>query len=57
MASVPPTVTAPVVAVDGVRPVVPNVMDDTLAGRFDHVGALAPALVRTCPAVPAAVTA
>ena len=45
--NVPSTVTAPVVAVLGVRPVEPNVIEDTLAATLDHVGAPAPLLVRT----------
>ena len=45
--SVPATVIAPVVAVLGVRPVVPNETEDTLAATLDHVGAPEPLLVST----------
>ena len=54
VASVPATVTAPVDAVLGVNPVVPNVIEATpLADAVDHCGAVPPPFtVKTCPAVP-----
>ena len=56
-ASVPATVTAPVVADDGVKPVVPKLIEATLVGRVVHVGAPAPPDTRYCPDVPAVLTA
>ena len=57
-ASVPATVIAPVVAEDGVSPVVPKVMDVTAAveGTAPHDGAPLVVAIRTCPVVPAPVT-
>jgi hypothetical protein len=45
--SVPATVTAPVVVVLGVSPVVPNEIEDTLAAALVHVGTPEPLLVNT----------
>ena len=45
-ASVPATVTAPVVAVDGVSPVEPKLIDDTLADGVAHDG-IPPDTVKT----------
>ena len=58
-ASVPESVTAPVVPVLGVRPVVPAENDVTPAEDGiveDHDGALPLVAIKTCPVVPAAVT-
>ena len=55
--SVPATVTAPVVAVLGVKPVEPNVIDVTAAldGKLPQVGAAPVVATRIWPVVPAAV--
>ena len=57
-ANAPAKVTAPVVAVEGVKPVVPalNEVTATLVGD-DQVGTPAAAEVRNCPLVPAGVKA
>jgi len=56
-ANVPATVTTPVVAVDGVKPVEPKVIDVTAAvdGTAPQDGAPLVVAMRTCPVVPAAV--
>ena len=56
-ASVPATVTAPPVAVEGVKPVLPKLIDDMPDVILVHVGALDPLEVRTCPLDPADVNA
>lgn len=58
VASVPESVTAPVVAVFGVKPVVPAENDVTAAveGTAPQVGAPPVVATRTCPVVPAFVT-
>ena len=58
VANVPERLTAPDVAVLGVKPVVPALKLETPNDeRFSHVGADAPLLCKICPAVPAAVNA
>ena len=58
VASVPARVTAPVVAVLGVNPVVPALNDDTpRLERLDQDGAEVPLLIRTWLAEPTAVNA
>lgn len=57
-ASVPAKVTAPAVATAGVKPVVPALKEvTTTLDKVVHVGGALPADVKSCPVVPAGVTA
>ena len=58
VANVPPSVIAPDVGVEGVKPVVPPEKDcTTVEDREAHVGEPVPPLTNICPTVPAAVKA